>query len=832
MLMGTLWQDLRYGFRLLRLNPGFTAVAVLSLALGIGANTAIFQLIDAVRLRTIPARNPRELAIVRIDHRNWGSGNFSSNYPDLSFPMWEQIRQRQQAFSALSVWSDGQFNLSTGGEAHYAEGIWVSGEFFNVLGVQPVLGRLLSPADDQPGCGAAAVDISYSFWQRHFGGEASVLGKQLTLEGHPFEIVGVTPPGFYGVAVGKSFDVAVPVCSDALINGEDARLNVRRDWWLASIGRLKPGWSIAQASAQLLAVTPAILQETIPPQYDADGVKHYLAYKLAAFPADTGFSDLREHSGTPLWLLLGLSGLVLLIACANLANLMLARSGSREREIVVRLAIGASRGRLIRQLLSESLLLALAGAAFGALLAVELSDLLVSFISTPRSPVFLDMAMDWRVLGFTAGLAILTTVLFGLTPAIRATGMAPSVVLKSGGRGMTAGRERFGLRRILVTSQVALSLVLLVGSLLFVRSLRNLFTVDAGFQQDGILITSVDFTHLNVPSERRTEFKRNLLDRVRAIPGVASAADAFLTPIGGNYSNDEVLGDTPDKKLTDTWLNYVSPGYFATLETPLLSGRDFNDGDTANSPKVAVVNETFVRKFLKGGNPLGQTFRMWEAPGHPEPYYEVVGVVKNSKYQDMHEDFLPVSFFPMTQREKPELSDQIIVRSSVALPGLINSLKNTIADVNPAIDIDFKVFKTQIRESLLQDQLMATLSGFFGFLAALLAAIGLYGVFSYAVVQRTNEIGIRMALGAQRADVVRMIMREAGWILLVGVAAGTAIALAAAQLAASLLFGLKPRDPLTLILAVVTLSVVAALASYVPAYRASRLDPIVALRYE
>ncbi|HEV3252942.1 MAG TPA: ABC transporter permease [Candidatus Acidoferrales bacterium] len=830
--MGTLWQDLRYGLRLLRINPGFTAVAVLSLALGIGANTAIFQLIDAIRLRTIPARNPSELAIVRIADRSWASGNFSSNYSELTFPMWEQIRQRQQAFSSLSVWSNDQFNLASGGEAHYAQGIWVSGDFFRVLGVQPILGRLLSPADDQPGCGAGAVDISYSFWQRHFGGEASVLGKQLTLNGYPFEIIGVTPPGFYGISVGDSFDVAVPVCSDAVINGEDSRLNVRRDWWLASIGRLKPGWSIAQASAQLGAITPAVLQETVPPQYDAEGVKHYLAYKFAAFPAENGFSELRRQSEAPLWLLLGLSGLVLLIACANLANLMLARAGSREREIVVRLAIGASRGRLIRQLLSESLLLALAGAAGGAFLAVELSDLFVSFISTPRSPVFLDMAMDWRVLGFTAGLAILTTVLFGLTPAIRATGMAPSVVLKSGGRGMTAGRERFGLRRILVTVQVALSLVLLVGSLLFVRSLRNLFTLDAGFQQNGILITSVDLTHLNLPPERRAEFKRGLLERVRAIPGVQSAADAFVVPIGGMSSNDEVLGDTPDQKKGNTWINYVSPGYFATVETPLLSGRDFNDGDTATSPKVVIVSEAFVHKFLKGGNPVGQTFRTWEPPGKPEPFYEIVGVVKDSKYQDMHEEFLPISFFPISQREKPDLSDQIIVRSGAALPGLINSLKSTIADVNPAIDIDFRVFKTQIRESLLQDQLMATLSGFFGFLAALLAAIGLYGVFSYAVVQRTNEIGIRMALGAQRSDVVRMIMREAGLILLLGLAAGTGIALAAAQLAASLLFGLKPRDPLTLILAVVTLSLVAALASYVPAYRASRLDPMVALRYE
>src|SRR6267378_3241323 len=341
--MTSLWRDLRHALRFLRLSPGFTFVAVLTLALGIGANTAIFQLIDSIRLRTIPVKNPQELGTIRIADRHWGSGQFSSQYSQLTFAMWEQIRKRQEGFAEIAVWSDQRFNLATGGEVRYAKGIRVSGEFFHVIGVEPILGRLVGPADDQPGCGTTAANISYAFWQRNFSGDPSAVGKKLTLDGHSFEIVGITPPGFNGVSVGDTFDVAVPICVEPILSPRNNRLTIRHAWWLASIGRLKPGCTIARASAQIKAVTPAILQETIPPFYDAEGVKKFLEYKLGAFPASTGFSQLRADSETSLWLLLGISGLVLLIACANLANLMLARAGARERQITIRLALGATR---------------------------------------------------------------------------------------------------------------------------------------------------------------------------------------------------------------------------------------------------------------------------------------------------------------------------------------------------------------------------------------------------------------------------------------------------------------------------------------------------------
>jgi predicted permease len=487
---------------------------------------------------------------------------------------------------------------------------------------------------------------------------------------------------------------------------------------------------------------------------------------------------------------------------------------------------------MVRDLLSESLLLAVAGSVCGLFLAFAISRTLVAFISTQQNQIFLDLGMDWRVLAFTTALAVMTTISFGLAPALRATRAEPATLLQSGSRGATVGRERFSLRRILIVSQVGLSVVLLMGALLFVRSLRKLTTLNVGFQQTGILVTYVDFTHLQLPEERYTEYKRDLVKRVEAIPGIESAAHAMMVPFGGMTWNDDVINEGFDQDAGVVWENFLGPGYFQTIGTPLLAGRDFDDRDTATSVKVAIVNQAFVRKILKGADPLGKRFRIHEHPGKPRPLYEIVGVTGDNKFQDMHEEFLPFMYFPATQEEKPSPDDQILIRSSLPLTSLIASMKDTIADVNPGIDLEFRVLKTRVHDSLLQDELMATLSGFFGFLAALLAAIGLYGVMSYMVIQRTKEIGIRMAIGAERVDVLRMILREATVLTVTGLVIGTALALASAQAAKSLLFGLKPRDPLTLVMAVVALSAVAALASFLPAYRASKLDPLTALRYE
>jgi putative ABC transport system permease protein len=828
-MLENLLQDARHGLRLLLLNPGFAIVAILSLALGIGANTAIFQLLDAVRLRAIPVQHPEQLAIVKIGNFENASGSFSSRYSQATNPQWEQIRAQQQGFSGIFAWSPDQVNLARGGEIRMANILWVSGDFFDVLGVKPEAGRLLNASDDRRGCPGAAV-ISDSFWRSEYGASSNVFQKPITIDGHPFDIVGVTPPAFFGVEVGRTFDIAIPLCADPILRGEYTKLDGRSDWWLAMMGRLKPGWTLERATAQLEAVSPGIFEATLPQRFQAEDAKNYLSYKLKALPAENGFSELRSDYSSPLWMLLAIAGLVLLIACANLANLMLARASAREKEIAVRLALGASRGRLIRQLLSESLLLAAAGAISGILLARMLSGVLVAMISTQSDTMFLDLAPDYRVLGFTAALAVLTCILFGLAPALRATKSSPASAMRASGRGLTANRERFGLRRILVVTQVALSLVLLVGALLFVGSLRNLMSVDAGFRQDGILIANLGYGSLKIPLDRRVEYRRQLVEKIRAIPGVVSAAHTRIRPLSGSGWNQTI--HLNGKKMGGASLTRVTPGYFATLSTTLIAGRDFDNHDVLGSVQVAIVNEAFAKKYYGDANPVGKRFAFEGDKGQTPPVFEIVGVVKNTKYYELREDFKPIAFFPDAQDDRPNQSANIVIRAGIPLSALVPAVKHSVAEISPDIDVDFHPFKTAILDGLLQERLMATLSGFFGALAAILAVIGLYGVISYMVARRTNEIGIRMALGANGGGIVRLILREAILLLAIGLAVGAALALAAARTAKSMLFGLKPYDPATLAFAIVTLAVVALAASYIPARRAAGVDPMVALREE
>jgi predicted permease len=830
----TLWQDARYGARVLRLNPGFTLVAALSLALGIGANTAIFELVNSVRLRTLPVTNPEELVKVQIAERKLASGSFNGAYSALTNPQWEAIRDRQRVLAKVAAWNVDTFNLATGGEERKAHGMWVSGEFFGTLGVPAVIGRTFTATDDRRGCAAPGVVISYAFWQREFGGSPAVLAKKITVEGHPFEILGVTPASFYGIEVGRSYDVAIPLCADPMVRGEDARLDVRRSWWLSTIGRLKPGVSLKQAAAQLDSISAGLFHDTLPQPYNPENVRAYLGYRLTALPASTGFSSLRRQYESPLWILLAIAGAVLLIACANLANLMLARASAREREIAVRLAMGASRGRLIRQMLSESLLLATGGALLGALLAQWLSQALVSLLSTTSTAMYFNLDPDWRVLGFTAALAVATCALFGLAPALRATRAEPGTVMKATGRGVTAGRDRFGLRRALVIAQVALSLVLMAGALLFVRSLRNLLTLDAGFQQEGVLITTLDFRAVRVPKERRVAYKTELRERVRAIPGVEFAASVSYLPLNGSSWNQSAVLEKDGKwqSVGDVLLNRISPGYFRTMGAPLLAGRDFDAHDNLSSGRVAIVNESFARKYLPGGSPIGKQFRLEEMPGHANSSFEIVGLARNMKYTDLRDEFSPGAFFPEAQEDDPDLSDQLAIRSNLVFTALLPAVKKAIAEASPDISIGFLPFRTSIVNGLVRERLMATLSGFFGILAALLATIGLYGVISYMVARRRNEIGIRLALGADRGTVIAMVLREGVVLVAIGIAAGAGLALGVAATAESLVFGLKPRDPFTLVTAAVALALVGMFASYVPARRAAGLDPLIALREE
>ena len=828
------WADLRHAARLLRLNRTFFAVSALSLALGVGANTAIFQLVDAIQLRLLPVDHPEQLANLKIvDNDHCCSGNFSARNSNFTFAQWDEIRRRQQTFSGIFAWGDHRFNLAEAGEIRPAEGLWVSGDFFATLGVKPVLGRLISTNDDHPGCGIAGVVISYPFWQREFQGSPKAIGSTISLDGHHAPIIGVTPPEFFGVDVGHSFDVAAPICAEPAISGEDSHLDKRHHWWLAIMGRMKPGVTLARATAQLKTIAPGVFANTVPPAYRPDQAKYYRLYTLEAKSGGSGVSGLRGEYNQALYLLLVISGLVLLIACANLANLMLARATAREREIAVRTAMGASRGRLIRQLLAESLLLALAGALFGGVVAQFLSRYLVGFISTGSNPLSLALSLDWRVLGFTAAVAVVTCVLFGLAPALRASRSNPSAAMKASSRSLTTRNERFGLRRMLVVSQMALSLVLLVAALLFSGSLRHLLTLDAGFRENGVLITGINASQTGFTPARRGVLYDDLLTRVRSMQGVESATTANIVQISGSGWNEfiDILGQHTKERLVP-WFNRVSTDYFKTMGTPLIAGRDFNQRDTAGSPAVAIVNRKFAAKYLGGANPIGRQFRIIGNVNEVQPIYQIIGLVADSKYQNMRDDFVPVVFVARSQDREPGMGINLIVRSNLPLGPIMGQLRQTILGTNDGLSMEFRVFHTQIRDSLLRERMIAALSGFFGFLALVLAAVGLYGVISYGVTRRRGEIGIRIALGSSRNRVVRLVLREGFALVLIGIVVGSALALATAGTAKSLVYGIQPTSPLIIEIAILLLIVIAALASFLPALRAARLEPMTALREE
>jgi predicted permease len=673
--------------------------------------------------------------------------------------------------------------------------------------------------------------ISHEFWQREYAGDLNVIGRKLTLADHPLEIIGVTPANFFGMEVGRSFDLALPLCANPLVRGNSRMLDSGINWWLTVNGRLKPGSSLRQATAQTQAISPGVFEAALPADYPPVSVKDYLRSTLIAVPAGSGVSQLRDDYERSLWLLLAIGGLVLLIACANLANLLLARASAREREIATRQALGASRGRLVRQLLVESLLLAASGAALGAALAQALSRILVAFLSTSNNPVFLDLAPNWRVLGFAAALTVLTCLLFGLAPAIRATRMEPGAVMKAGGRGMTASRGRFTLRRALVVAQVASSLVLVAGALLFSRSLSNLLTVETGFREEGVLIAAVNFQRLDIPTDRAQVFKEQVLDRLRATPGIESAAFGMI-PFRDSGSNTVWIDGTDVSKGKEISRSRVGPDYFKTLQIPLLAGRDFDTRDVIGAPKVAIVNQAFARALFNGANPVGHRFWVEATPGTPETLYEIVGLVRDTKYGDLREDFGPIVYDNAAQSIGSWSGANVLIRTRVPQAESVVALTRTLNEINPAITVSFQGFKPMIEATILRERLMATLSVFFGLLALLLACIGLYGILAYGVASRTNEIGIRMALGAARRNVFWLILREALFLVIAGVAVGLPMIFAVTRLASTLLFGLTPTDPISLLFAALLMLVVAMVAGYLPSRRATRVDPLVALRYE
>ena len=821
-------QDLKIAFRSLRKSPGFAITAILTLALGIGVNASIFQLMDAVRLRSLPVAAPDRLASVEI---RGGIHDFIPVRPsDLSFPLWEQIRDHQQAFSSVFAWRTNHVRVGQGTDERKAVALWFTGEAFNTLGISPEKGRFFSPEEDKPGCGIPGTVISYAFWQSQFGGQDSAIGSTILIERKPTRVLGVTPAGFLGLEIGRTFDFALPICSTPTYH-DDLPFFTRPDYFfLTVIGRLKFGWTLARASAQLESVSPGIIAATLPTGYSNAFLDIYKRYRLNAYPAGHGVSSLDTYDSS-LWLLLGITSLVLLIACANLANLMLVRGNSRQREIAVRLALGASRWRLIRQSLAEGLILAVSGALLGTLLAFGFSRVIVWFISSAQESVKIDLSLDWRIFVFTTFLALFTCAIFDLWPAIRSSQTNPGIALKSGNRGTTQGRERFSFQQTLVVAQIAVSMVLLVGALLFVRSFRNLITYNPGFRENGIILAHVNLSHRKLSDlDAYDGAMRELLSQIRANPGVDSAATTTHIPLNGSTWQFGMRGGDKEGSSKFTW---ISPGYFETMSIPLVAGRQFSDQiDSRNSPHVLIVNQTFARTFFGNDNPIGKTVRTIAEPTYPAAEFQIVGVVRDTKYGSLRDPTPPETFAPSTQFPPGQKAAMVFIHTSIPPERVIPILRESVQQHDPEMDYELFVYQNTVEDTLRQERMMAILSGSFGALAALLTMVGLYGVISYITTMRRNEIGIRMALGADRSSVLGLISTQTLRMLGAGVLLGILISLAATRGASSLLFGLHPNDPLSIIYAAALLVVVALLAGYIPARRASLINPSSALRDE
>jgi predicted permease len=813
----SVWQDLRYGVRLLVTNPGFALVGVLSLALGIGANTAIFQLLNTVRLRSLPVEKPQELAEIKIVGGNNGVGIVDGD-DQITRPIWEEVRRNHPAFSGVFAWSTSDGFVGKGNDPEVANFLFLTGDAFRTLGLSAWRGRLIGSADEHA-CPETVANVSYAYWQTKLGGQPIDANTKLLVDGLPLQIAGVTPPSFFGLSVGESFDIARPLCQPK---------ELARNWFDAAVvGRLRPGWTLVKASAQLKAISPAIMAATEITGYDARTTRRYRNFQLGAYEGGSGVSYLRSEYDSSLQMLLGMTGLVLLIACANLANLLLARASAREREIGVRLALGAGRGRLLRQLLGESMLLAITGALLGIGLAKWLSQALVLALDTEISSVKLLTPLDWRVLLFTGGVTMLTCLLFGVVPALRASGIDPVSAMKAGGRGITASRERFSFQRGMVVAQIAISLVLLVGAFLFVRSFYNLMTFDPGMREAGVTHAFFGLQKTKTAPGHLEGFKRELLAEVESVPGIRSAALTSFVPLsGGSWTHQITIG----KAEGPAKFSWVSPGYFQTMGIPLLRGRALAGSDTTTSQRVAVVNETFVRRFLKDVNPLGETMLTHPEPNYPETIYQIVGVIPDTKYSDLRDETPPMVFAPYAQFPEQEGYAQMMIYSTLPTAVVAESVKRHIGAQHPEVIARFRGFQGQIRDGLVRERLMAMLAGFFGLLAAVLGTVGLYGVMSYIVGLRQNEIGIRLALGADRGQVIGMVMREVVFLLATGIVIGTVCALLAGQWANTLLFGLKAYDAATLGSAAALLTVVGGAAGFLPALRGSKVDAMKALR--
>jgi predicted permease len=856
--METLWQDLRYGIRMLVKAPGFTAIAVLSLALGIGANTALFSVVDVVLLKKLPVKEPDRLVLFKsLSGPNFSPGSYTGNNSrdaatgqtvrtSFLYPAFVRFREQESALSDVFAFGNVGLNVNALGQAELASGQAVSGNYYTALGVEPFLGRTINDDDDTAGSSPVAV-LSHRYWQRRFGGDPTVVGTQININNIAFTIAGVTPPGFEGtMQVGSSQDVSIPIAWERQVSAERSRMQGTGTWWLRIMGRLKPGATPQQAQAALEGVfLQTTLEHRAARQAQSQGPNAVLdPNDYPRFVLDTGSQgemNSRQNYKRPLYILLGVVGMVLLIACANVANLLLTRAASRQKEIAVRLAVGASRWRLIRQLLTESVLLAMLGGLLGILFAFWIKDgLIATGVWGGRGMSALDPRLDLRVLGFTMALSLLTGIIFGIAPALRATGLDLTPALKDSGRGSgTASRSL--LSRSLVVAQVALSLLLLIGAGLFLRTLLNLQSVEPGFNTRNLLLFAVDPSLIGYKDERLANLYKQMVERLEAVPGVSSVTFSRMPLLSQGSSDRSVYlpgasvgEDGKVKSSGPGYLHQVRENFLEGMEIPLLAGRSLTTRDDDRAPKVAVVNQTFARRYFPDEDPIGKRFSF---DSNTKPgLVEIVGLARDTKYTRQRDDVPPTAYLPWLQELRSMGNVTFEVRTTGEPDASVEAIRSAVREVEGNLPLNN--IRTQIEqadETLAMERLFAKLIGLFGLLAQQLAAIGLYGVLAWSVSQRTHEIGIRMALGANQKDVSKMILRQGMTLTLVGLALGLVGAFVLTKYLTSvtdMLYGVSPTDPLTFGVIAGFLALVALVACYIPARRATKVDPMVALRYE
>ncbi|MCI0387294.1 MAG: ABC transporter permease [Acidobacteria bacterium] len=816
--MQTLWQDLRYGARMLLKQPGFTLIAVLTLALGIGANTAIFSFVNSLFLRPLPVPNPERVA------RMYAEDTQGRKFDVFSYPNYADLRDRSQTLQGLAAHSHVAASVGLGAGAENSEGEVVTGNYFHVLGVNAALGRALLPEDDQTPGAHPVVVISHAFWQRRLGADKNAVGKKLYINGHPFTVVGVMPEGFKGTYQAFAADFWAPMMMHGQVRPRGLTLDSRGWGWLSGTARLNPGVALAEAQAELDRLIKQILQES------PRGNRGVVGFRL--FPASALPEEFRQGASGMLGFFMVVVGLVLLAACANIAGLMLARMTARHREIAVRQSLGATRLRLVRQWLTESLLLALLGSAAGLLFALWASDGLMAIVPPDFRNFSPALRLDARVLIFTLAVSMVAGVLCGLFPALRASRADLVAALKDGGSATAGGRHRSRLQQSFVVTQVAVSLVLLVVAGLLLRSLQNSAAFDPGFKTDNLLLAQIDPRRQGYSEERGQTFYRQLTERLKSLPGVRAVTSAVVVPLGTSRESRGFIIPGHVARDGSAFIsianNTVGPDYFAAMGIPLLRGRDFDERDAQTLARpVAVINETMARRFWPKGDAVGQSIQT-RVNG---PAIEIVGVVRDIKYYTLAEEPMPYVYASAAQFYAPDVTMHI--RTAGDPKALMRAAQKEIESLDPNLAItDFTTFAELRQAPLFPGRAMAIVSSLFGLLALLLAAVGIYGVTSYTVGQRTREVGVRIALGAQRGDILRLIIGQSVMITLIGVGVGLVAALALTRFLSSLLFSVSATDPLTFVTIAFLLTSVALLACWIPARRATKVDPMIAIRHE